>query len=268
MSRIPAIIETHRPALIPFITGGFPSLRATREALPALEQAGASIIEIGFPFTDPIADGPVIAQSMHHALLRGVTPRAIFDVVRDARPNVNAGIVAMVTDSIITRVGAESFVCEAAAAGFDGLIVPDVDLDAAVPLSGLAKLHGLSFTLLIAPTTSEERIARIVNLCSGFVYVLARVGITGESASVDEASLKSRIELIRRHTSLPLAVGFGISSAEDVRKVTRIADAAIVGSALVRRMTEAGEAKAVEAAAAFVSGVATGLGPNWRASVQ
>lgn len=259
MLRISAILAAHRPALIPFVTGGFPSLQVTREVLPALERAGASIIEIGFPFTDPIADGPVIAESMHHALLKGVTPRAIFDVVKDVRGSVSAGIVAMVTDSIITRMGAESFVREAAAAGFDGLIVPDVDLDAAVPLSGLAKLHGLSFTLLIAPTTSEQRIARIVNLCSGFVYVLARVGITGESATLDEGSLKSRIELIRKHTSLPLAVGFGISNADDVRAVTRIADAAIVGSALVRRMAKESESSAVFAASKFVTELATGL---------
>lgn len=262
MNRIEQIFAANKPVLIPFITGGFPSLDVTRDVIPALERAGASIIEIGFPFTDPIADGPVIAESMHEALQKGVTPGAIFDVVREVRSKSNAAIIAMVTDSIITRYGGtgpEKFVAHAAAAGFDGLIVPDVDLDAAVPLSGLAKLHGLSFTLLIAPTTKEERIAKIASLCSGFVYVLARVGITGERSEIDEASLRSRIELIRQHTELPLAIGFGISRADQVRAVTKIANAAIVGSALVRRMSDAGESGAGIAAEKFVRELAAGL---------
>jgi len=263
MSRIASIFAAHRPALIPFITGGYPSLEVTRRVVPALQNAGAAIIEIGFPFTDPIADGPVIADSMHQALLKGVTPQAIFEAVKQVRPQVSAGLMAMVSDSIVTRYGGkgdgpESFVRDAAGAGFDGLIVPDVDLDAAVPLAGLARLHGLSFTLLIAPTTVESRIERIVSLCSGFVYVLARVGITGERNELDETALRQRIDMIRRHTHLPLAVGFGISRAEQVRRVGQIADGAIVGSALVRRMAAAGEAGAVEAAAAFVKELAGG----------
>ncbi len=244
--------------LIPFITGGHPSLGVMREVLPALDRAGAGIIEIGFPFTDPIADGPVIAAAMHQALLRGVTPGDVFDAVRNVRKEVRAGIVAMVSDSIITRIGPETFISCAKDAGFDGLIVPDVDLEAAVPLSGLAKAHDLSFTLLVAPTTTEQRIARIVSLCSGFVDVLARVGITGEAGEVDEQSLRSRIDVIRTQTSLPLAVGFGISKPQHVRTVMRIADGAIVGSALVRRMSDAGEDRAVQAAEMFVRELALG----------
>lgn len=260
LSRIPAIFASSRPVLLPFITGGFPSLRATRETLIALDQAGAGIIEVGFPFTDPIADGPVIAESMHKALLTGVTPRSLFDVVREVRPRIKAGLVAMVTDSIITRMGAENFVGEAAAAGFDGLIVPDIDLDAAVPLAGLARVNNLTFTLLIAPTTTEQRLQRIVELCTGWVYVLARVGVTGEGGGVlDESQLRDRIAQIRRHTALPLAVGFGISSASQVRTVTRLADGAIVGSALVRRIGEAGDEHAAAAAADFVRQLMPGL---------
>lgn len=262
MNRVASIFAAGKPVLIPFVTGGFPSLDVTRDVVPALARAGAAIIEIGFPFTDPIADGPVIAESMHEALRQGITPAAIFDVVREMRSRTDAGIVAMVTDSIITRYrdgGPERFVGEAHAAGIDGLIVPDIDLDAAVPLAGLAKAHGLSFTLLIAPTTREDRLERIVSLCSGFVYVLARVGITGERSELNETALRSRIEIVRRHTTLPLAVGFGISRADQVRAVTRIANGAIVGSALVRRMREAGVTGAVAAAESFVRELAAGL---------
>ena len=259
MSRVADIFAAQRPVLIPFITGGFPSIESTAEALPALERAGAAIIEIGFPFTDPIADGPVIAQSMHQALLRGVTPRAIFDVVRRRRTRVKSALVAMVTDSIITRMGPERFVRESAEAGFDGLIVPDIDLDAAVPLAGLARLHHMTFTMLVAPTTAEDRIKRIVELCSGFVYVLARVGITGERSELDEQTLQQRVAQIRRHTTLPVAVGFGISDAQQVRSVARLADGVIVGSALVRRMDVAGDAGAVAAAEQFLRDLARGL---------
>jgi tryptophan synthase alpha subunit len=137
--------------------------------------------------------------------------------------------------------------------------VPDIDLDAAEPLSGLASMHDLSFTLLIAPTSAEDRIARIASLCTGFIYVLARVGITGEGAQLDLDALAKRIARIRSHTSLPLAVGFGVSRREHVQAIARIADAAIVGSALVRRMDQPDAPKAAHAAAALVRDLAAGL---------
>jgi tryptophan synthase alpha chain len=247
---------------MPFLTGGFPSLEATRRVIPALEAAGASIVEIGFPFSDPIADGPVIAASMHRALQQGVTPADLLELISEARSQTHLGLVAMVSDSIISRYrgeGPERFARDAAAAGFDGLIVPDIDLDAAEPLAGLARIHKLSFSLLVAPTSTEQRIKRIVSLCTGFVYVLARVGITGESSGLDLERLEHRLRLIRTHTSLPLAVGFGISSREQVAAVARVADAAIVGSALVRRMDQADALRVAEHAAALVRDLAEGL---------
>jgi len=255
----------NRRALMPFITAGYPSLETTRLVIPALEEAGASIVELGFPFSDPIADGPVIAASMHEALRAGVTPRLIFELVQRSRGRTSLGLIAMVSDSIVTRVGPEQFVAEAAAAGFDGLIVPDIDLEAAKPLAGLARLHHLSFTLLVAPTTSPQRIRQITDLCSGFIYVLARVGITGEREQVDLRGLEERVALIRRHSDLPVAVGFGISRPEHVAAVTRpahgpadrLADAAIVGSALVRRMGQV--ANPVLAARSFVQELCRGL---------
>lgn len=262
VSRIDCIFAPRRPALMPFITGGFPSLDATRLTLAALEQAGASIVEIGFPFSDPIADGPMIAASMHRALQQGVTPPHIFDLVKSIRAHTQLGLVAMVSDSIISHyrgAGPERFVTDAAAAGFDGLIVPDIDLDAAEPLAGLARIHNLSLTLLVAPTSTEQRIARIAALSTGFIYVLARVGITGETAQLDFTPLEQRLAMIRRHTSLPLAVGFGISSREQVTAVTRLADAVIFGSALVRSMDQPDAVRAAEHAAALVQDLAEGL---------
>lgn len=260
MNRITSIfIELRarkRAALMPFITAGYPTLEATERMIPALEASGASIVELGFPFSDPIADGPVIAASMHEALKAGVTPGAVFDLVARVRSRTALGLVAMVSDSIITRMGPEQFVTAAVAAGFDGLIVPDIDLEAARPLAGLARLHNLTFTLLIAPTTSAERIKHIAESCTGFVYVLARVGITGEREQLDAAALRSCVQLVRNHTNLPIAVGFGVSSAAHVATVAQVADAAIVGSALVRRITTPDPARSAQE---FIRELAVGL---------
>ncbi|MCA9290466.1 MAG: tryptophan synthase subunit alpha [Phycisphaerales bacterium] len=259
MNRIEQIFADLRreggTALMPFIVGGAPSLDVTREVLPALEEAGASIVEIGVPFSDPIADGPVIASAMHEALLAGVTPRRVFDTVAEARPGTALGLVAMVSQSIVQRMGAESFMTDAAAAGFDGLIVPDVDVDTADDLARSAAEHGLTFSLLLAPGTNERRIARLVSLSTGFIYMLARTGVTGERSDLPD--LGGRIELVRQHTDLPLCVGFGLSTPEQVAHVTQYADAAIVGSALVRRMSES--ADPVRDAKAFVRDLSGGL---------
>ena len=243
---------------MPFITGGYPTLDVTRNLLPAIDSAGADIIEIGIPFSDPIADGPVIAGSMHEALLQGATPTALFDLVRSVRGSLGAGLVAMVSCSIIMRHGLDTFSSKAADAGFDGLIVPD--LDSSGPNSPAGQLraacdrHDLTLSLLIAPSTTEARIPELVACSSGFIYVLARAGITGERDDAPE--IQDIVNRVRAHTMLPLAVGFGVSTAEHVRMVGRSADAAIVGSALVRRLGQADDP--VDAAASFVRELATG----------
>jgi tryptophan synthase alpha chain len=259
MNRITSIFQTlrdeRRTGLMPFITAGFPTLDVTLQTIPALEQAGASIVELGFPFSDPIADGPVIAASMHEALTAGLTPDRIFDGIARIRPETSLGLLAMVSYSIIRKIGEAEFADRCAAAGIDGLIVPDIDLDDAPRLRDIACDRGLTFTLLVAPTSSEARTSQIVAACTGFVYVLARVGITGERDSMPEVG--ARIAAIRRFTDLPLAVGFGISKPEHVAAVTEHAEAAIVGSALVRRMAESSDP--VCAARDFVSGLSAGL---------
>lgn len=248
---------------MPFICGGYPTLDSTTAVLPALERAGASIVEIGIPFSDPIADGPVIAAAMHTALASGATPLEVFSQVAAARPHTDLGLVAMCSVSIIYRLGAggdpSPFCRRAAEAGFDGLIVPDVPLEESEPIRKAAAAAGLTCSLLVAPTTPPERAAAIARASTGFVYLLARSGITGERADAPE--IGPIVATLRRSTDLPIACGFGISRPDHVAAVTRHADAAIVGTALVRRMGEAAAAgrDSVAEAEAFTRELEAGL---------
>ncbi len=263
MARIEAIFKAKRDrgerALMPFVVGGRPTLEATTALLPKLEQAGASVIEIGIPFSDPIADGPVIASAMHEALEAGTTMRGVLEAVRAARERTQAGLVAMASVSLAHRSGVETFIRRCKDAGFDGFIFPDAPLEEAGPLVAATRAQGMTASLLIAPTTSPERAAKIANASTGFVYLLARAGITGETKQAPE--IGERVGALRRTTDLPIACGFGISSAEHVRQVVSHADAAIVGSALVRRLEEASRAgeDAVQAGAALCRELAGGL---------
>lgn len=236
-ARLSRRAATTAPAVLPFVTAGYPSLESTRALLPRLSALGVPVIEVGIPFSDPIADGPVIAESMHEALVAGCTPAGVFAAVRSVRPEVESALVAMVSVSIVDRHGAGRFAREAADAGFDGLIVPDIDLEEAPALRAACDAAGITCTLLVSPTSGKERIARIASLCSGFVYALARVGITGERSDAPE--IGGLLARIRGTTDLPVAAGFGISTREHVGAVLQHADGAIVGSAIVRRMREA-----------------------------
>jgi tryptophan synthase alpha chain len=251
--------EDGRTALMPFLCAGHPTVDALPSTILAVEQAGAAAVEIGFPFSDPIADGPVIAAAMHEALGRGITPATIFEQIEAVRGRTSMGLVAMVSVTIIDRSGSEDFMRRAAEAGFDGLIVPDAPLEESSRLRAAARDHELTLTLLIAPTSPEPRAAAIARACTGFIYLLARTGITGEQSDAPEVA--DRVAMLRRHSDTPIACGFGISTAEHVRAVTQHADAAIVGSALVKRMGEAARAgdDPVEAARRFVQLLATGL---------
>ncbi len=237
MSRIDTLFKDGHKAIMPFIVGGSPSIEATEEILVALDNAGADIIEIGFPFSDPIADGPVIAASMHAALELGVTPAHVIGAVTRVRASFTAGLIAMVSHSIVHKSGGIAFVERLHEAGFDGLIIPDIDLVDAKAISTFCTENGMSFSMLVAPTTSLERVRELASLSSGFLYVLARTGLTGEQSELPD--LSSRMQAIRSVTDLPLAVGFGISTASQVATVHTIAEAAIVGSALVRRIETA-----------------------------
>ncbi len=268
MNRIEQIFadlkRTDNRALMPFITAGYPSLEATAALLPAMEQTGASICELGIPFSDPIADGPVIQASMMDALRTGLTVSQVFDMVRDVRSQIGLGLVAMLSYSIVYRHGDAAFIQRAKEAGFDGFIFPDVPVDESQVLGELCRNHGVTCTLLVAPTTPAERVERIAAACSGFVYVVSRTGITGEVDRLPD-ELTDRVKQLRTMTDLPIAVGFGISQPEHVRAVTEVADAAIVGTALVRKISEfsdQGPDNIADNVGQFIQHLAGGLKPS------
>lgn len=241
---------------MPFVTAGHPTRQTTAASIVGMHKAGASIVEVGVPFSDPIADGPVIAASMHRALQADVTPRAVLEMVASARTKTDGGILAMVSWSIVSRIGATAFLSDAAASGLDGVILPDIDTaDAGAVAQQCDRLH-LALGLLVAPGSSDARMREIVRHCRQFVYLLARAGLTGERDVAPE--VEASVARLRKHTSLPIAAGFGVSTAAHVSAVTASADGAIVGSALVRRMESA--ADPVAAAVDFTRELATGLG--------
>lgn len=268
MSRLASIFADLRArkgkALMPFVCGAYPAPGVTAGVLAAMERAGASVVEVGYPFSDPIADGPVIAAAMHDALQRRATPAGVTGEIAAARAaGLKIGVVAMVSVSIVHRLGPEKYFASLKSAGVDGVILPDVVLEDAQAWIASARDAGLTVTLLVAPTTDVKRAEKIARSCSGFVYMLARAGITGESASIATDALRERVRLLRGVSDLPIAVGFGVSNAAQVRQIVHDcdADAAIVGSALVRRMCDAQAAgqDPILAAELFARELAKGL---------
>jgi len=256
-------------ALMPFVCGGFPSPGFLPELLPKLEAAGASIVEIGFPFSDPIADGPVIAAAMHEALQAGSTVQTLLGEVAQVRDRTKLGLVAMVSISIVQRLGGPAvFAGRCKDVGFDGLIVPDLPYQESQEMRTAAAACGLSFSMLISPTSSLKRVEEIAAASTGLLYLLARAGITGEQTAAPE--IAGRVNKLRGMTGLPIACGFGISTAEHVRAVVAHADAAIVGSGLVRRMSDAAQRgeSVLDAAVNTVAELATGLVPRSNAGAS
>jgi tryptophan synthase alpha chain len=241
--------ESGQGALLPFLCAGSPEPDALLKLLPAMESAGASVVEIGFPYSDPIADGPTIAAAMHEALEQGITPEMIFDQVRSVRDDVSMGLVAMVSVSIVIAMdGPDAFVKRAVEAGFDGFIFPDLAFEESEPYREACKANGASMIMLISPTSPIERAIEIANASTGFAYLLARSGVTG--AREDLPDISERVRSIREKSPTPIACGFGISNADQVSAVVKHADGAIVGSALVKAVIaakDAGKDYAVEA---------------------
>jgi len=267
MSRIASIFQSLREsdgrALMPYITAGDPDLETTAALLRAAEAGGASICEVGVPFSDPIADGPVIQASMTHALDAGVKVDDVFEMVQQLRPESQLGIVAMLSYSIVHRRGAGKFAQQAKDAGFDGLIIPDLPVEESNEMVERCRDTGVALSFLIAPTSSIGRVRQLAAASTGFVYLLARAGITGEQQEV-AADLSDRIVAVREATDLPIAVGFGVSTSDHVRKIVREsgADAAIVGSAIMRRVAELRDGPRddlVRKVGQFISDLATGL---------
>lgn len=233
-----------KKAFIPFITAGDPDLETTAKVVRECVKRGASLIEIGFPYSDPIADGSVIQASYTRALGTGVTLDAIFGAMRaltlipDASPGGRGEpvpLVGMVSYSLVHHRGSERFIIDAKAAGFSGAIVPDLPVDEADELAHIAARHDFKLILLVTPTTPRDRAKRIAQLSTGFLYCVSVVGITGERSQLPP-DLLDQLRWLRTQTTLPMCVGFGISTPEHVRMLRDSADGVIVGSALVRKL--------------------------------
>jgi tryptophan synthase alpha chain len=257
-----AALRAHsRKALIAYISAGDPSLSATRDLAFSLEEAGVDILELGVPFSDPLADGIVNQLAASRALAAGTTAHGVLDAIREIREQSQIPIVLYTYMNPIYRYGFAKFHQDAEAAGVDGMLILDLPPDEDVQNAELSTTAGLKRIRLIAPTTPRARIAQLTAGASGFVYYVSREGVTGERQDV-AASLPERVAEIRASTPLPIAVGFGISSPAQVREVARHADAVVVGSAIVKRIGEWGaEVDLAERIGALVRPLAEALTP-------
>jgi tryptophan synthase alpha chain len=227
-------------ALIAYVMAGDPSLQDTEQLVVELEQAGADIIELGVPFSDPIADGPVIQQAAERALRSGTSLRTILPMVARLRARTQVPLVLMAYYNTIHAFGPDQFCHEAAQAGVDGLIMPDMPPDEAGPLRGPAAAAGLQLIFLLAPTSTVERRTFVARQSQGFVYYVSLTGITGAKL-LSMADVGKNVEKIRKVTRIPVAVGFGVATPEDAAKVAAIADGVIVGSAIVKQIAAYGQ---------------------------
>jgi tryptophan synthase alpha chain len=244
-----------RTACMPYLMIGFPERDSALELAPALEAAGADLFELGVPFSDPLADGVTVQRAGERALANGVRlPFCVETVAALRARGVAAPLVLMGYFNPFLQYGIERLAADLAAAGGDGLIVPDLPPEEAGACQAVCRSHGLDLICFATPTTPEERIARIAEVASGFIYCVSLTGVTGARRELP-AELPEFLARVRRHTDLPLVVGFGISSAAHVRQISAHAQGAIVGSALVSAIEGAPPEQRVEAATAFLRGL-------------
>lgn len=250
-----------RCALMPFLMAGDPDLAGTRAALLALQANGADLIELGIPYSDPLADGPVIQAAASRALASGTTPARVLEMLSSLKGEFTIPVVLFTYSNPLLNRGMETFCQEAAAAGAAGLVVPDLPLEEGEKLSAIAADHGLDLVLLVAPTTPAERMARIHQASRGFTYLVSVTGVTGVRTAL-ESRVETLVHQLKGMGETPVAVGFGISGPEQARQVRQWgADGAIVGSALVKVMAAAPSAgePVGEAAGRFCSQLRAGL---------
>lgn len=231
MSNIAKAFE-HKKAFIPFITCGDPSLEVSEALVLAMAEAGADLIELGIPFSDPTAEGPVIQAASQRALDGGVTTDGIFEMVARLREKTTIPMVFMTYANVVFSYGTERFVSRAAALGMDGLILPDVPFEEKEEFDQICKAYGMDLISLIAPT-SWERIAAIASEASGFVYCVSSLGVTGVRSKIT-TDIGQMTALVKKNKDIPCAVGFGISTPQQAREISRSCDGIIVGSAIVR----------------------------------
>ena len=225
-------------AFIPFVTCGDPDLETTARIVRAMAEAGADLIELGIPFSDPTAEGPVIQSANVRALSAGTTTDKIFDLVRDLRKDVTIPMVFMTYANVVFSYGAEKFISTCAGLGIDGLILPDIPYEEKDEFDPICKRYGVDLISMVAPT-SEDRIAMVAKEASGFIYVVSSLGVTGVRSEIT-TDIGAMVQLIRASSSCPCAVGFGISTPEQAKKMAALSDGAIVGSAIVKLIAKYG----------------------------
>jgi len=230
-----------RPGLVTFTTAGDPNLDRSADILRALDRAGADVLEVGVPFSDPLADGPVIQRATERALAAGTTLRNVLSMIERVRPSISSAIVVFSYANPLLRMGVDAFARRAADAGVDGVLALDLPIEEAGGFRERVHASGLDTVFLLSPTTTDTRIKRAAELGSGFLYGISRLGVTGARDRVASGA-ETLVRRIRTQTSLPVALGFGISRPEHVAEVCAYADAAVVGSALVSVIAAAGRA--------------------------
>jgi tryptophan synthase alpha chain len=232
--------EARTPGLVTYVTAGDPDLTRSRAVLRALARGGADVIEVGVPFSDPIADGPAIQRASERALAAGSDLDASLDLVREVRGDVPVPIVLFTYVNPVLRMGAGTFVARAAEAGVDGVLLLDLPIEESADVRQALDGRGIDQIFLVSPTTTDGRLKEAARLGRGFLYAISRLGVTGARAAV-ATTAAPLVERIRAVSPLPVALGFGVSRPEHVAEITRFADAAVVGSAIVQVMAEANE---------------------------
>ena len=263
MSRIQATFATlksaNRKALIPYITCGDPFADITPALMHGMAEAGADVIELGVPFSDPMADGPVIQKAGERALARGVGMRQVLDMVAEFRTKDDkTPVVLMGYANPIERFGQAAFVAAAKAAGVDGVLVVDYPPEECESFSGLLKVNGLDMIFLLAPTSTEQRMKDVGRIASGYVYYVSLKGVTG-AGNLDVAAVAQAIPRIKAHVHIPVGVGFGIRDAATARAVANVSDAVVIGTKIIQLLENEPREKVVAVAAGFVRGVRLAL---------
>ncbi len=257
-TRFAELRRAARKALVPYITAGFPNRESTVPVMHALVGAGADVIELGVPFSDPMADGPVIQRSSEHALSLRVGMRDVLGWLREFRErDTQTPVVLMGYANPVERMGTDVFLDAAAAAGVDGVIVVDYPAEESAPFAHAARARGIDPIFLLAPTSTEARIGAVLELASGYVYYVSLRGVTG--GTFDASEVRSRVAMIKARTTLPVGVGFGIRDGETARSVAAAADAVIIGTRMIQVLEDGDAAAAPERGAAFIASIRAAL---------
>jgi tryptophan synthase alpha chain len=245
VERVAKAFQKHQKVLAVYVCAGDPDLETTSRLIPLLAAAGADIIEIGVPFSDPIADGPTIQAASQRALSSGTNMRKVLELVAEVRSHdEHLPLLLMTYYNPVFRYGVEELAGQLREKGADGLIVPDLPVEEAAPLSSALAEHGLALIPLVAPTTPEARLRKILEKAQGFVYCVSLTGVTGARSRLPEG-LQDYLQMVRQTTDLPLLVGFGVSTPEQAAQIALLADGIVVGSALIEALQEGGFAAAV-----------------------